>query len=54
MRFLLPLLLAACSATPDDPGQVSPDEARQLNDAAEMLDANSIDLNEVEPEDEGT
>jgi starvation-inducible outer membrane lipoprotein len=45
--FSLALLLAACSATPDEPGQVTTDEARQLNDAAEMLDANSIDLNEV-------
>ncbi|WP_375428200.1 hypothetical protein [uncultured Sphingomonas sp.] len=48
MRFLslaLTLLLAACSAAPDDPGQVTTDEARQLNEAAGMLDANGIDLN---------
>ena len=49
MRTLLPLLLlAACSAEPEQPGQVSADEARELNEAAEMLDANSIDLNEVD------
>ena len=48
MRALLPLLLlAACSDGsdghgPDDPGQVTADEARELNDAAAMLDANSV------------
>ena len=44
---LLPLLLlAACSGGgSDDPGAVTADEAAQLNDAAAMLDANSIDLN---------
>lgn len=45
----LPLLLlvAACSGGDgnDDPGAVTADEAAQLNDAAAMLDANSIDLN---------
>ncbi len=43
----LPLaLLVACSGGGrDDPGAVSADEARQLNDAAAMLDANSVDLN---------
>ncbi|WP_375403103.1 hypothetical protein [uncultured Sphingomonas sp.] len=46
MRVLpLALLLAACSATPDDPGQVTPDEDRRLNEAAEVLDANSVDDN---------
>jgi hypothetical protein len=46
---LLPiLLLAACSGSAsDDPGAVTPDEAAQLNDAAAMLDANSIDLDAV-------
>lgn len=49
MRVLiLPLLLAACSAATDEPGQVTPDEAEQLNDAAEMLEANSVDLNAVQ------
>ena len=43
---LLPLLLvAACSDSGrDDPGAVTADEAAQLNDAAAMLDANSIEL----------
>lgn len=48
MRFLLPVLLAACSAEPDQPGQVTAEEARELTEAAEMLDANSIGLNAVE------
>ena len=44
MRVLLPavLLLAACSAEPEQPGGVTADEARQLNEAAAMLDANSV------------
>ena len=43
---VLPLALLACSrGGGDDPGTVSADEAAQLNDAAAMLDANSIDLN---------
>lgn len=38
------LLLAACSSQPDDrAGTVTADEERQLNDAAAMLDANSVD-----------
>ena len=48
---LIPLLLsaslAACSGGSDDPRAVTPDEAAQLNDAAAMLDANSIDLDAV-------
>lgn len=39
------LFLTACSGSEDQPGTVTADEARQLNDAAAMLDANSIDLN---------
>lgn len=43
MRALLPLLLlAACSAQPDAPGGITADDQRQLNEAAEMLDANSL------------
>lgn len=42
------LLLAACSAQPDSPGDVTADEARQLNDAAAMLDANSVDANALD------
>lgn len=44
---LLPALmcLAACSAEPEQPGGVTADEARQLNEAAAMLDAGSMDAN---------
>lgn len=42
------LLLAACGGAEDvDPGGMSASEAQELNDAAAMLDANAIDLNEV-------
>lgn len=42
----LALLVTGCSRGDDnDPGAVTADEAAQLNDAAAMLDANSIDLN---------
>ena len=45
---VLPLALLACSrGGGDDPGTVSADEAAQLNDAAAMLDANSVDSNAV-------
>ena len=43
----LALLVAACSAQPDAPGAVTADEAHQLDDAAAMLDANSVDTNAV-------
>ncbi len=43
---LFPALLAACSPA-SDPGAVTADEAHQLNEAAAMLDANSVDLNAV-------
>ncbi|MGH6615095.1 hypothetical protein [Sphingomonas sp.] len=40
------LLLAGCgSGSPDTPGAVTPGEAQALNDAAAMLDANSVDAN---------
>ena len=53
---LLPLLLlAACSGgSSDDAGAVTADEAAQLNDAAAMLDANSIDLNAATANDTDT
>ena len=38
--------LAACSPA-SEPGAVTADEAHQLNEAAAMLDANSVDLNTV-------
>lgn len=40
--LFLALLLAACSAAPADPGAATPSEARQLDGAAAMLDANSV------------
>lgn len=42
------LLLAACGSGDPTPGSVSPSEAQQLNDAAAMLDANSVDINAVD------
>ncbi len=54
MRILitaaLVAVLAACS--PGDngtPGATSADEDRQLNDAAAMLDANSVDADSLAP-----
>lgn len=44
---LLAAALAACSAEPEQTGAVSADEARQLNEAAAMLDANSVTANAV-------
>ena len=41
------LLLAACGSHDDAPGSVTQGEADQLNDAAAMLDANSVDANAV-------
>lgn len=48
------LALAACSSQPDDPGAVTPEEAQQLNDAAAMLDADSVDANSAMTTDNGT
>lgn len=45
---LLPLLcLVACHSAESTPGAANPAEAEQLNDAAAMLDANSVDINAV-------
>ena len=44
-------LLGACHRS--DPGAASPAEAQQLNDAAAMLDANSVDINAVAPNSTG-
>lgn len=42
---MMVLLAGACSSAPDaQPGTIADDQAQQLNDAAEMLDANSIAL----------
>lgn len=53
--LLVPLLmLAACGSGDDDPGRggLSGTEASQLNDAAQMLDANSVSANAVSPNDQ--
>ena len=43
------LLTAACNRDPDpQPGALTADDQAQLNDAAAMLDANSVDLNAVQ------
>jgi hypothetical protein len=45
---LLPLFfLVACHSAESTPGAETPAEAEQLNDAAAMLDANSVDINAV-------
>jgi hypothetical protein len=44
---LAALLLAACGPSDDAHGDVSQSEAQALNDAAAMLDANSVDANAV-------
>jgi hypothetical protein len=52
--LLLPLLmLAACGQSSDDPdyGGVTADQARELNQAAAMLDANSVSADAVLNED---
>ena len=43
-------LLAACSRAPDTPGTLDADDQRQLNEAAAMLDANSVEANAVAPQ----
>jgi hypothetical protein len=46
--ILLPLLLVACSSDPDpQPGGLTADDQQQLNEAAEALDANMVDLDQV-------
>ena len=44
---LLALLLAACSAPATDESGASPGEAQALNEAAAMLDDNSVSANMV-------
>ena len=41
-------LLAACHSSPSDTGTITHSEARQLDEAATMLDANSVDANAVD------
>jgi hypothetical protein len=50
--LIAPILLAACSGGGEQPGAVTADEARELNEAAEMLDANAVSLNAVEDDEE--
>lgn len=45
-------IVAGCSSEPAPPGAVTADEERQLNEAAAMLDTNSISLRDVQ--DNGT
>ena len=48
LAALLPLLLlVACHSEDSVAGATTPAEAEQLNDAAAMLDANSVDINAV-------
>lgn len=45
----LPLiLLVACSGADRQPGTTTPAEDKQLDDAAAMLDANSMEVNAVD------
>lgn len=48
-RFAFPfiLLLSACAPERGAPGAITADEERQLNEAAAMLDANSISLDNL-------
>ena len=51
-RVALPLLLfaTACSNDPAPPGAPTADEERQLNEAAMMLEANSVALDNLTEE----
>ncbi|WP_231731686.1 hypothetical protein [Sphingomonas sp. CCH5-D11] len=42
------LLLAACSGEPAAPGAPTADEEQQLNEAAAMLEANSVTLDNMD------
>ena len=48
------LALAACNGGDDAPGGVTPGEASELNDAAAMLDANSVAIDTVVDDDAET
>ncbi len=49
LGLLVGALLASSACSPADapPGAVTADEAQQLNDAAAMLDQNSVDLDQI-------
>lgn len=52
---LLGLSATACRQAPDEPARaITADEARQLNEAADMLDANSVDLNAIDTNQNGS
>jgi hypothetical protein len=56
LALLAPLaLLGACGGGEEgsQPGGISASEAQELNDAAEMLDANAVELNAVSPPETG-
>ena len=55
LALLAPLaLLAGCGDGGDaQPGGITAGEAQELNEAAEMLDANAVELNAVAPEGNG-
>ncbi|MFZ3485525.1 hypothetical protein [Sphingomonas sp. 3-13AW] len=48
--LLAPLVLAGCGGEKGNPGAVTPDEARALNEAAEMLAPNSVSVNALAAE----
>jgi len=51
----LVLLLAACgSGEPEQPGGLTASEAQELNEAAAMLDANVLELDDVAPAENGS
>ncbi len=52
LGLLVGALLASSACSPADapPGAVTADEAQQLNDAAAMLDQNSVDLDQINAE----
>lgn len=48
------LMLTACGGTTETPGGVSADEAAALNDAAVMLDTNSVSADAIETNQDDT
>ena len=52
LGLLVGALLASSACSPSDapPGAVTADEAQQLNDAAAMLDQNSVELDQINAE----
>lgn len=46
------LLLGGCAKADEQPGRITADDQRQLNEAAAMLDANSVDADRLPPDNE--